>query len=305
MRQLILLLLIILFTNFSLKACDICGCGISSMPGGILPRINQQILGLSYSYTQFKHQLVDESLSANGSRVMHDFQHKADLLLRINPNRRSQVLFQLPYSINYRIEDMGSSRIDGIGDIGMQYHYHLIDPVNWIDKKYKLTLLGGLGIKMPTGKYQQRDMHRQMIPNGFQVGSGSWALSAHINSIIASKKQGLHLELQGQVSTTNELQYKRGNFYTAGVNYFRNLSLKKGTLILSLGLQYELFDKDLEYRVPENSTGGQFVQTQLRIDYLSKKMNLGIFCAIPVLNASPYVQPYRIVTTGMQAFFFL
>jgi len=305
MKKTFSILIILLAWSQLIIACDICGCGISSLPGGILPRLNQQILGISYSYTNFKHREVSESISANGSRVRQDFQNRADLIVRLNPYRRSQLVIQVPYIVNHRVEDLGKSTIQGIGDLSIQYHHHLIDPLKWIDKDYNLILLGGVGLNMPTGKYQQRDMHRQLIPNGFQVGSGSWAMSTHLNSIISNDKHGLHIELQAQINSTNEIQYKRGNYYRSAINYFKNFTMRKGAIVCSLGLQYEYFSQDLDFQTPKTNTGGQFLQAQQRVDFISNNMNVGVFVAVPIWDASPAIQPYRVLSTGVQALFFL
>src|SRR6185436_19668942 len=94
---------------------------------------------------------------------------------RFYPTKRLVIFAFIPLSQNVRQETNTTVRIQSIGDISAQANYMILNTGDSLSRSWKQTWMAGAGIKLPTGKYQQRDADRTMLPLPFQIGTGAYS----------------------------------------------------------------------------------------------------------------------------------
>ena len=175
-RLLITSLFIICVSNVSYSCNGGCPSGGGYM--GIVPQFSKNFIGLRYRMRSFS---TNNALHGTGlSASKHVFQ-TAELWGRFYPSKRIQAFVFLPYQLNSETVDNVTSRIENIGDISFIFNYNLINTGDSLDRDWKHNLLLGIGAKLPTGRYQQRDSEKQMYTVAFQAGTGAY--SAILSSI--------------------------------------------------------------------------------------------------------------------------
>ena len=287
----------------TLIACDVCGCGINGFQGGILPRFNQPIIGINYTYASFRHADVAESTFGD-YKILSDKSYRLNVMARYMPNERLQILVDIPIIGQSRMDSGGKSTLIGMGDIGVQAHYKLTSPQKQLGKQWQHVYFIGWGVRVPNGKYQQRDRFGQILPIGIQVGTGAWSHSILSNWIINHGKWGLHLESNLNYYMTNEFQYQKGKHFLQGIYLFKSIQAGKTFLVPTIGMQVEHYGQDSEYKQMIHHTGGTFLNGLLRLDWQSNRFNFGVFSAIGVLQKRPSTQPLRRPSIGITSIYF-
>ncbi|MFN4082437.1 MAG: hypothetical protein ACK4K9_02290 [Bacteroidia bacterium] len=283
MKKFLTLFILLILTKTTF-ACDICGCGIGNSYIGILPRFNENMIGLRYRFQQFNHQDNPQSFNGN-SKVLHDVYHTSEFWLRHIPkNNRMQIFGVIPYRVNVRTDSDKKESISGIGDAFLMGNYILINTADSLHVPLKLTLQAGAGLKLPTGKYQQRNANKLMYPLGFQTGTGAWAYQ--INTIVTFryKKVGINIEFQYIINTTNELMYKLGNRINIGTSLFFWKKFGFNSLLLSGGFLFEHLKADKEYNYVVNQTSGKRLLLNLNTDIYIKNYSFGFNISHPLIN---------------------
>lgn len=293
--------LLFLFASFSsskVNACDVCGCGIGIMQSGVMSRINSPFYGAGYQFSRFLHNNVEASMNGN-SRVYEDRMHSLDLNYRTRFANRWQLVFQLPFKFHQRIEDAGTSSINGMGDLSVMLNYEFIDR-KWGD--WKVGLWGGGGLVLPTGKYQQRDLHAQILPANFQIGRGSYGVRPSLNFFVHNEHWGAQVESQGHFFTTNEMGYSWGNTYNNSLQGF--YMSKIGVLLFNfnLGMRWDIIEKDRLFSQIEENTGGRVNYGIFRIDLKYMRSVFSIQYLKPIQNNLPDNQPYPTGLFSVQYF---
>jgi len=150
---------------------------------------------------------------------------------------------------NFTRED-GTS---GFGDIRLVGRYA-------IRMTGRQLLIGGLGIKAPTGEYKLLDHDGEINEPTIQPGTGSWdgLLSAHYSYQLVPRKMDLFLSTSYQITTENDLDYRMGNILilNGGVDYIFNGS-RPTTTSLQINMRHTPRDKFKGEEVP--STGGKWI----------------------------------------------
>lgn len=265
-KKIVLMCLITLGSYHTLFACDICGCSVFSGPfNGILPQFTKNLVGIRTSTQKFTHPNTELNYNGN-SRVLEDRYYTSELWFRYYPTKKLQTFLFIPFKYNQRIETEKNNSLYGIGDIYASALYPLFKSS---DSSKSLTnynwLLGG-GIKLPTGKYQQRDANKTMLPVGFQTGNGAYSFLASSNFTVRKAALGLNTQINYTVNGTNELDYKFGNAFSGIVTAFYWKKMNRISLLPSIGILYEKSDKDIQYKIEKMNTGNDALSTNIGIE---------------------------------------
>jgi hypothetical protein len=172
----------------------------------------------------------------------------------------------------------------GFGDVRLIAKYAL-----WIHTKH--LLVGGLGIKLPTGEYKLRDHEGHINEPTIQPGTGSFDGLASLYYAYEIFPHELNAFLSGsyQANAENDLDYKMGN-----------------TFLLNTGVDYRLNDKVLASiqanmrQAPRDSfngqsvpsTGGRWVYLTPGIRFLGGATTLYTHVQLPVVQ---YVNEVNLV----------
>ncbi|TAK07524.1 MAG: transporter [Candidatus Manganitrophaceae bacterium] len=183
----------------------------------------------------------------------------AQLDMSYGINSKFALTLAVPFLNNRRHEhiDAGEFRntdgTTGFGDIRLTGKYAL-----WVSTKQ--LLVGGLGIKSPTGEYKLLNSEGEINEPTLMPGTGSWdgIVSAHYAYQILP--HGLDAFLSGsyQVTTRNSLEYRFGNtlLLNGGMRYLID-GAKPTTLSLQVNLRQAPHDVFKGEEVP--STGGRWI----------------------------------------------
>jgi hypothetical protein len=289
MKRIVSAIFIFLFVH-SASACDVCGCSAGGSYLGILPQFQKNILGVRYSYRAFNH--PNSETSFNGlSKVLTDEFHSSEAWLRYYPSDRIQVLAFVPYKVHQRNETEKTTTIQGLGDVSFLVNYVLINTGDSLHKAWKNTLLVGGGIKLPTAKYRQRDINKQLLPAAFQLGTGAYAYSIGAIYTTRYRNWGLNTDAHYRIQTENESTYHFGNQFTASGSLFYWKNKGKTTILPHAGIQYEFFDKDYEWGFVKPYTGGSLLLSSTGIDLYHKRAIISSSFQLPLAQNIPSNQP--------------
>ena len=271
------ILIFALFVSFTTNACDICGCSAGGSTMGILPQFQKNLAGFRYSYLSFKNPAVDLYNNSNLT-VTQDESHTTNLWARFYPANRWQIFAFVPYRLNTRHYNSGESiQIQGLGDVSFLVNYVLINTGDSIGKNWKNTLLLGGGLKLPTGKYRQRDNQLTLLPTNFQIGNGAYTFTTNLIYTIRYKKWGLNSDAFYRINTSNESFYKTGNQVTASLSLFYWKTINNLSILPNVGLFGEIFFNDSEYDINLPYSGGRSLLLNTGLDIYYKRL---VFAAL-------------------------
>lgn len=139
----------------------------------------------------------------------------------------------------------------GFGDIRLTGKYAL-----WVSTKH--LLVGGLGIKTPTGEYKLLDHDGEINEPTIQPGTGSWdgIASLYYAFQVIPHQFDTFFSTSYQVNTENPLDYRFGNtlLLNAGGSY---RLMEKALVSLQVNLRQSPHDEFKGKKVP--STGGRWI----------------------------------------------
>jgi hypothetical protein len=302
----IIALIIVLFTITTAQACDICGCGAGGSFMGIIPQFGKSQFGMRGGYRLFHHPNTD--LNVNGtSRVLQDENYSSDFFYRKFKGKHWQFVFTVPFKSNTRIETERTTTIQGIGDIQFATNYTLLNTSDSMDYRIKQILVGGVGVKLPTGKYMQRDETKAMLPALFQIGTGAYNYFAQAYYVARHKRWGLNVIAQYTIMGMNELDYDYGDQFQTTISLFykRDFTRKvhspsdpayiektKTTSILpTIGYTIENSKQDFQYEIVKENTGGTQYLIHGGVDIYFTKISISLYHQYAFFNDIPQAQP--------------
>jgi len=264
-----------------LNACDLCGCASGSSGLGVLPRFDSGFLGLRYAYQGFGH--LNKNIPGVDNALSDDF-HRLELWSRIPLNERLQLIVTLPYALNRRSGTLTTTRLQGIGDAQL-----LVNGWLWRkeSEKNSFQLNAAAGLRLPTGKYRQRDESGMLLPIGLQTGTGTYGLPMALQSGWRRGSWGAMAELFALWNTENEETYKPGSQYSAALLGLYYGDFKQSFLVAHAGLRYEQSGMDSEFGQTLNQTGYDRISVQAGADFYRDSWMLGWRAALPMAEWAP------------------
>jgi hypothetical protein len=305
LRLIITVLVLTSVLSKQASACDICGCAPGANYLGVLPQFNQNLVGVRFSYSSMFHPSENYNTVDIDSEVLEDRFYSTEFWARFYPTERLQIFTFIPYNLNQREETKRRTQISGIGDIRLQANYTLLDYGDSIETEWKNLLLVGGGVGLPTGKYQQRDDTRLMLPAAFQIGSGAYQYSANLIHTLRYRTWGLNTNAQYTYRGENELSYNYGNQYSAAISLFYWGETDRFAYLPSIGLSTDHFEKDYEYGIVKPYTGGTLLQFIAGVDFYVKQFFINTFVQLPVYQQIPSFQPNNQLSAGIGLSMFL
>jgi hypothetical protein len=271
-----------LVVSSSSMACSICGGASGANYNGILPQYRKNILALRHRYRSFDQY----ELQREGSKLKSNYQyHTVDFWGRIYLKDRVQFFFTVPYTTNTLTDDKnGASNLNGIGDMTLQVNYNVINTSLDTSRTHTVqhnVLLGG-GVKLPTGKYQQRNKDDLMFAPNFQAGTGAYSYLASAIYTLRYRKVGFNADVNYIYNTSNELNYAFGNQWTSSLTFFAWLKKGSMTFLPNTGAFYEYLDKDVKNGFYNPLSGGYALNYNAGLDVYYKKVFAGLTFQAPI-----------------------
>ncbi len=297
----ILILCLVLASNLSMRACDVCGGNTGSTNLGFVSGHQRSFVGFrttfrSYSSSDHIH---NNELDKGSTEKFWT----TDLMAKIHIHKRLQLIAFLPYQVNRRTQDDASIHLQGLGDatcIANSILLHTANP----ESKWTHLLQGGLGLKMPTGKWDAL-YNGNFVHYNMQLGTGSWDLMGLATYSISNELFSTIAEVNYKYNTPNKLDYRFGDRLNVNLTSFYTLKHKEFKFIPSLGLQYEYANPDFRSAIQEEMTGGFSLKSIAGLQSIRYPFNMGISGGMPLISqfSEGHVKPNLLITCQLIYFF--
>lgn len=273
MNKYIFLSIIIFFISvYQSKACDACGCAVST---AIQPSDKLTYIGLSYRSAYFKG-LHEES--GNPIFVTEYFQ-RTDLMAKVTLRQRWELMAGLPYIQTFIKRNDEMIIYKGIGDANLMARYAL---VNYFGKKIDIRLSVGGGVELPTGKHNLKETDGT-LSHVYQPGSGSWNYLGMISGGIRNLKYGTFFNVAYRHNGTNELGYHRGNSVMGNIDFFKDMYVGIVHCLPKFSIFGEINQRNRLDGLPYSSnTARNFVFSGVGIDIFYKHLFFNTAFQLPV-----------------------
>lgn len=231
----ILLCISLLINSNPARACDACSCFF-----GITPYDNQSHIGIIYRYRSFNgynsmnqaHQFFpDGSLKNSSGNSLHHTDHgqsnkssedyeiyrTLQLNARYFISQRFEFNAQIPFKYNSAQYSDEKIKLKGLGDISINGCYHFIKRID--PEKTLHRLIGGAGIKIPTGYYKSNYEEERIDPM-LQLGTGTVDYYLMANYVVGIDRYGANVNMNYKISTENSLNERFANSFTINASVF-------------------------------------------------------------------------------------
>lgn len=270
----------VLFTLFSVSACEICGCGVGNFYLGMLPNFKSKFFGIRYQYMHYHTQLANDA-----TQFSNDYYKTVELWTGFNIGKRLQLLAFVPYRINKQISDDGIKNQNGLGDISVLLNYNLFNTrTHNGNSNIEQQLWIGGGVKLATGKNNADVTSATANPGdvNWQTGTGStdFLLNAAYN--ININRVGLNTSVNYKINTHNKSQYQYGNrFSTNTFFYYKARAMGLG-ISPNVGLLYENAAVNKLDKASVIQTGGNILSAAGGVEINYKNIAVGANIQLPV-----------------------
>ncbi len=265
--------------------CDLCGCSTSSGSFGFGTLSNANFVGVRYIYQNFE--------SRNGifenSPISKETFNTYQLWAQIPINDSFYVTGSLPYQDLTRDFNGVTENLNGLGDASViGWYKHVFykkksdDVVDFNNTKEPTghSLQFGLGVKLPTGQFEQRLADN--INPGFQVGTGSVDGVFSLGYNYGSDKFGVNTLLSYYLKGENKNEYQFGNQFSYAVNFFTAIPKEKMNIMPFVGLSGDVYDSITQYGETLSDTDGNILNASLGSELAIDKFIFGASYTLPV-----------------------
>lgn len=268
-----------LVAGLAAHACNACGGASGGTFSGILPQQQNHFVGIRYAQKRLSN---DGLQFETATPAEHHQYNSLDVYGRFYVWPKVQILAYVPYGI-HTMEVAGSptETISSIGDMTVLANYNIVNTAA-SEHAFKHNWFAGGGIKLATGKYQQRNSSRIMLAPGFQVGTGAYSFIANTIYTVRYKNVGFNANAQYKVNGTNELDYRFGNQFNASALFFYWKNIGQTVLLPNAGVSAETMQTDTQYDRDVENTGGQNLFATAGADLYWKKFGLGGYYQYPI-----------------------
>jgi len=275
--------------DFSSEAwfCDLCGCSTSSGSFGFGTLSNANFIGVRYIYQSFESKNGIFDNSPLSKETFNTYQ----LWAQIPISDSFYVTANLPYQdLKRKFRDV-SENLNGIGDasaIGwykLQFYKKKSKDKDVVDFNSPREVSGhslqfGIGVKLPTGKFEERLADN--INPGFQVGTGSVDGIFSLGYNYGSDKIGINTLLSYYLKGENKNEYQFGNQFSYAVNVFTVIPRQKMNIMPFIGLSGDVYDPIQQYGETLRDTDGNILNASLGSELAIEKFIFGASYTLPV-----------------------
>lgn len=262
------------------KSCDACGGSLGNTYFGLLPQMSSSFIGVNYSFAKFSAQMQYNSKVLEDEYSDDSF-NRFEVTSMFTLYNRLQASIILPFSFNQMSGSHQNIKDYGIGDPSVLLSYRFFD--NSKDDKLSInhTLLVGVGIKLPFGRFDKQD-DGVLVNQNFQLGSGSVDYIMSLNHTLMFENIGVNSDLSLKFNTQNDYGYKFGNQVTATSNIFWKMKISEAILMPLLGVYFEYGGIHNDGFVEQSNTGGEVLMSNTGAQILWNNFILNASFKIPI-----------------------
>jgi hypothetical protein len=280
-------------------ACDACACSFGGNYVGVLPQFSRSFVGVRHYYRSF-----NTSGMYNGNKVTaNDIFNRTEIWGRYVPHKRIQIFGFLPFVDNTQ-EIVGNHHpmtVSGLGDALLNSNYTII---NTGDSSFmaKQLLLLGLGVKLPTGKFEQKHDNILLHPN-LQAGTGSVDYQASIIYVLRYNSFGISTDVSYRFNGINSNKYRFGERFSTNANLFYRYRTGSIVLMPLAGYTYEFAYADTQNNFIDVNTGGTTSLSNLGFDLYLEKFIVNTLVQLPVSYSNIESSPNPRLMLGLSYLF--
>jgi len=262
------------------RACDICGCGLSTGSLGFLPLQQRHFFGLRSQFQRF------HTLGHEGTAGSDEVFRTLELWGRWQLAPRWQLIGLAPYQMAER-QVIEGERTTGQGwdDISLLVQYTVLDPRRHANRSWQHALQFGAGIKLPTGSYQYTAADGSALTANLQPGTGSTDGLLTATYVLRHNAFGLYADATSRLTTTNHDHYQFGNRLNTGLRVFWWKPCGKIIFVPHAGLLLDAADLDADQGKYQAETGGYAAYTSVGTELYAGPLAIGIAWQAPVVHA--------------------
>ncbi|MFN0035237.1 MAG: hypothetical protein ACKVUS_09225 [Saprospiraceae bacterium] len=269
----------IVFVPVFVSACDICGCAGGGNSLGLLPLVQRHFVGFRWQSQVFR--TIAHGSEPNSSETFRTL----DFWGRWHPNRRVQLIANLPYQYTERHFDDGTSlHANGMGDAALLIQIALLDPKKQSFRDWGHTLQIGGGIKFPTGKNKLTDTESNVLTPALQPGTGS--TDYLISGLYALRRGdwGASLDATARLMGKSNLGNQAGNRANIGMRGFWTKNVGKTAFLPFAGILLDARDADRENGKWQSDTGGWAAFGMVGAEVFRGDLSFGLGWQIPIAS---------------------
>jgi hypothetical protein len=273
MNKYTILLLLFVINIYQSKACDACGCAVST---AIQPSDKLTYIGLSYRSAYFKgwHQEV-----VGNPIFIKEYFQRTDLMAKLTLRQRWELIAALPYIQTFVKRNIATAHYQGVGDVNLMLRYALL---NYFGEKFDVRLSIGGGVELPTGKYNLAETDGS-VSHVYQLGSGAFNYIGMISGGLRNSKYGTFFNIAYRHNGINALGYHRGNATMVNIDFFKDMYVGKIHCLPKLSVFGEVNQRNRLDGFPYiNNTARNFVFGGVGVDVFYKKFYFNNAIQLPV-----------------------
>lgn len=254
--------------------CDACGCAAGNGSSGFESLLNPQFIGIKYFAQHYK---AKENLFVN-DLTQDQYFNTIQLWGKVAITKKLSAYVSLPFQFHEKKTMQGDIRINGIGDLNVMGIYQLI---NSKDASHQLN--GGLGIKVPLGRFDEKGITG--VNPSFQLGTGSWDYQMVVNYKYQKNKVAVIVNTDYTVKGENKKYYQFGNQWNyAATGFYQLYADKKMIFSGKAGLQGEVYDRNKQFDEALPDTAGSALYGKLGFELSYSKWSLGSELMLPAYS---------------------
>ncbi|WP_345990892.1 transporter [Chryseobacterium sp. Chry.R1] len=254
--------------------CDACGCAAGNGSSGFESLLNPQFIGIKYFAQHYK---AKENLFVN-DLTQDQYFNTVQLWGKVPITKKLSVYGSFPFQFHEKKTMQGDIRINGIGDLNVMGIYQLI---NSKDASHQLN--GGLGIKVPLGRFDEKGITG--VNPSFQLGTGSWDYQMVVNYKYQKNKVAVIVNTDYAVKGENKKYYQFGNQWNYAATGFYQLHADKKMIFSGkAGLQGEVYDRNKQFDEALPDTAGSALYGKLGFELSYSKWSLGSELMLPAYS---------------------
>ncbi|MBU2940781.1 hypothetical protein KO494_14630 [Lacinutrix sp. C3R15] len=265
--------------------CDLCGCSTSSGSFGFGTLSNANFVGVRYIYQNFESRNGIFENSPTSKEHFNTYQ----LWAQIPITNSFYVSANLPYQDLTRDFNKVKENINGLGDASVIGWYKLPfykkKDANKVDFNTEREASGhslqfGLGIKLPTGKFEESLADN--INPGFQVGTGSVDGIFSLGYNYGGDKYGVNTLFSYYLKGENKNDYQFGNQFSYATNLYRSFATEKMNIMPFVGVSGDVYETITQYGETIADTDGNIFNASVGSELAIEKFIFGASYTLPI-----------------------
>lgn len=254
--------------------CDACGCAAGNGSSGFESLLNPQFVGIKYFAQHYK---AKENLFVK-DLTQDQYFNTIQIWSKIPLMKKLSVYASLPFHFHEKKILQGNINISGIGDLNLMGIYQFL---NSKDNIHQLS--GGIGLKLPLGKFDEKGISG--VNPSFQLGTGSWDYQMAANYKFQKNKIAVLLNTDYTIKTENKKHYHFGNQWNYAATGFYRFSGNDTTIFSGkAGFQGEVYDRNKQFDEVLPNTAGSALYGKIGFEASYKRFSLGSEVMLPVYS---------------------